>query len=70
MTMEQLELRVHGMSCAACERRIEKALSQLAGVVRSTADHRAKTVKVAFDPARASVQSVSARIEQAGYEVV
>jgi copper chaperone CopZ len=68
--MEQLELRVNGMSCSACERRIEKALSQLDGVVRSTADHRARTVRVVFDSAQASAEAVTARIEQAGYEVV
>lgn len=50
--MEQLELRVNGMTCSACERRIEKALAQIDGVVRSAADHRAKSVKVAFDPRR------------------
>ena len=68
--MEHLEFRVNGMTCSACERRIEKALGQVDGVVRSAADHRAKSVKVAFDPARTSAQTVEARIKQAGYEVV
>jgi copper chaperone CopZ len=68
--MEQLELRVDGMTCSACEKRIEKALAQIDGVVRSAADHRVKRVKVAFDPARTSAQTVEARIRQAGYEVV
>ncbi len=68
--MEQIELRVNGMSCRACERRIEKALVQVEGVLRSAADHRAGQVRVVFDPARASQQSVRSRIEQAGYEVL
>ena len=67
--MEQLELRVNGMTCMGCERRIERALGQVDGVVRSAADHRAARVKVVFDPARTSAQTVQARIKQAGYEV-
>jgi Cu+-exporting ATPase len=67
--MEQLELRVNGMTCMACERRIERALAQVDGVVRSEADHRAARVKVVFDPARTSAETVQARIKQAGYEV-
>lgn len=68
--MEQIELRVNGMSCRACEQRIEKALAQVDGVLRSAADHRAGQVRVVFDPARASQKSVRSRIEQAGYEVL
>ena len=67
--MEQLDLHVNGMTCAACERRIERALAQVDGVVRSAADHRAARVKVVFDPARTSAQTVQTRIERAGYEV-
>ena len=66
--MEQVELRVSGMTCMACERRIERALAQVDGVVRSAADHRAARVKVVFDPARTSAETVQARIKQAGYE--
>ena len=69
LVMEQLELRVNGMTCGACEQRIQRALAQVDGVVRSAADHRAARVKVVFDPARTSAQSVQARIKQAGYEV-
>lgn len=67
--MEQLELRVNGMTCTGCEQRIQRALGQVDGVVRSVADHRAARVKIVFDPARISPQAAQARIEQAGYEV-
>ena len=67
--MEQVELHVKGMSCGACEQRIQRALAQINGVVRSAADHRAARVKVVFDPARTSTETVRARITDAGYEV-
>lgn len=68
--MERLNLRVKGMTCTACERRIERALAQVDGVARSNADHRGAQVKVVFDPARTSAEAVQDRIVQAGYEVV
>lgn len=52
--MEQVELRVSGMTCRACEQRIEKALTRIEGVVQTAADHRTAQVRVLFDPARTS----------------
>jgi len=68
--MEQVDLQVTGMSCTACEQRIQRALAQVDGVVRGAADHRAARVRIVFDPARTSAEAVQRRIEQAGYEVV
>jgi copper chaperone CopZ len=67
--MEQVDLRVNGMSCGACEQRIQRALAQVEGVMRSTADHRAARVSVVFDPSRTSTGAVRERIRQAGYDV-
>jgi len=68
--MQQLELHVTGMTCGACEQRIQRALARLAGVVRSTANHRAGRVDVVFDPGRTSAGDIQARIAQAGYGVI
>ena len=67
--MQQIEFRVSGMSCRACEQRIEKALTRVEGVARSSADQRAGHVRVVFDTARTSEQAVRSCIERAGYEV-
>ena len=67
--MEQVDLDVSGMSCGACEQRIEKALTRIDGVVQSAADHRAARVRVMFDPARTSEGAVRSCIERAGYSV-
>ena len=67
--MRQLEVRVTGMSCSACERRIERALARVVGVVRTYADHQAGHVRVVFDPAQTSEQAARSCIEQAGYGV-
>jgi copper chaperone CopZ len=67
--VEQLELKVSGMTCTGCEGRIAKALSRLEGVVCSTANHQTGRVRVVFDAARTSERAVRSTIEQAGYEV-
>ena len=67
--MEQVDLDVSGVSCGACEQRIEKALTRIDGVVQSAADHRAARVRVMFDPARTSEGAVRSCIERAGYSV-
>ena len=67
--MQQVDLGVTGMTCRACEQRIENALTRIEGVVRSAADHRAARVRVMFDPARTSEDAVRSCIERAGYAV-
>jgi copper chaperone CopZ len=68
--MEQVELHVTGMTCSACEQRIQRALAHVEGVVRSAADHRTARVSVVFDPARTSAEAVQSCITGAGYQVV
>ena len=67
--MKQMDLKVTGMDCSACEQRIQSTLFQLEGVVRSSADHVSGDVTVVIDPPRATEAAVRTAIEQAGYEV-
>ena len=67
--MQQLNFRVTGMTCNACEQRIERALARVDGIAQSAADHRAERVRVMFDPARTSEAAVRSYIERAGYTV-
>ena len=67
--MKQVDLRVSGMTCRACEQRIERALSKIEGVALSAADHRAAQVRVMFDPAQTSERALRECVERAGYTV-
>ena len=67
--MEQLVLSVHGMTCTACENRIQRALGKLDGVRQARADHQAGEVRVLVDPAKTPKDAVRACITDAGYEV-
>ncbi len=66
---EELVLQVGGMTCTGCEARVGKVLGRLDGVRSATADHQAGQVRVLFDPARASAETIGDAITGAGYEV-
>jgi len=67
--MKQVQLKVSGMDCTQCERRLENALSQVDGVVRSKADHQQGSLSVVIDPAKANEDAVRAAIAKAGFGV-
>jgi Cu+-exporting ATPase len=67
--VKQVAIQVNGMTCRACEQRVEKALTRVDGVVQSAADHRAAQVRVMFDPTVTSEGAVRSCIERAGYTV-
>ncbi len=67
--MKQIQLIVSGMDCTHCERRLETAVSQVAGVVRSKADHRQGSLSVVMDPAKANEDAIRAAIAKAGFGV-
>ena len=66
---EELVLKVGGMTCTGCEARVGKVLDRLDGVRSAIADHQAGEVRVLFDPAQNSVESIGDAITGAGYEV-
>ncbi len=65
-----INLAIGGMSCAACELRIEKALSRINGVVSAKASFARADVTVIIDEARVKPEQLTAAIEQAGYQVL
>ena len=68
--MEDIVLRVDGMTCDGCEGRIRGAVGQLPGVQDVTASHERGEVRVAADPSRISRAEVRRAFERAGYQVV
>jgi Cu+-exporting ATPase len=65
-----VELGLLGMTCAACVRRVDKALRSVDGVRDANVNLVTHRATVTFDPATASVDALAAAIEKAGYEVV
>jgi Cu+-exporting ATPase len=63
-------LAVGGMTCAACARRIERALRGVAGVTDAAVNFATEQAQVRFDPARVQPPALEAAIEAAGYAVL
>ena len=61
-------LRVGGMSCAACQARVQKVLQRAPGVVDATVNLMTEEASVEFEPGATDPASLARVIEQAGYE--
>lgn len=68
--MEDIIIKVSGMSCQHCVKAVEGALLGLPGVNRAVVDLAAGQVAVAFDSAKTSLPQMQEAIENQGYDVV
>ena len=65
---ETCELKIGGMECAACVRRIEKALVRVPGVEKAEVNLLAGEGSFAYDPAQTDPQAIAEAIENIGFE--
>lgn len=66
--MKELELKVEGMVCGGCEKRVVNALSDLQGVSEVVASHQNGTVLVKMTE-EVDVEVLKEKIEDLGFEV-
>jgi P-type Cu+ transporter len=64
------ELTVTGMTCAACVRRVEKAVRAVPGVEEASVNLVTHRTSIRFDPSATQESALVAAIEKAGYGVV
>ncbi len=67
--MTRVDLPIEGMTCAACVRRVDRALAKLDGVEHSEVSLAAAAASVSYDDELISADDIAARIEQLGYSV-
>ena len=67
--VRRIDLPVEGMTCAACVRRIERALHATDGIREAKVNLVTRTATVTFDPAAATREALVTAIERAGYSV-
>jgi P-type Cu+ transporter len=68
-TPGELTLPIEGMTCAACVRRVERALTRVEGVSGANVNLATERATVSFDPARVDAAALQAAVERAGYQV-
>ena len=65
--MKEIIIKVEGMMCGGCEKRIQNALKSIEGVEEVVASHENKTVKVI---ANIDENILKEKIEDIGFKVV
>ena len=65
--MKEIELKIHGMSCAVCAGRVEKALEKVYGVRRVVVNLASGTAHIEFDPGSISPARLVEVVKSAGY---
>ncbi|MFC5300734.1 heavy-metal-associated domain-containing protein [Azospira restricta] len=66
--MEEIVIKVGGMSCQGCVKGVGGALQALPGVADVAVSLDAGEARVRFDPAQVSIVELRAAIEDAGFD--
>ncbi len=67
--LEEIDLPVDGMTCAACVRRVERSLDKVEGVSEANVNLATEKARVTFDPGKVDLTGLKTAIEKAGYTV-
>ncbi len=63
-----ITIPVQGMTCAACQARVQRTLEQEPGVIEASVNLMMKSAAVRFDPAATSPEDLVAAIRDTGYQ--
>jgi len=66
--MKNINLKVSGMMCGGCEKRLKKSLSAMTGIKNIDADHKTGAVIVSAEDV-VDETAVKAKIEDIGFHV-
>ena len=67
--MEEINLKVEGLECTGCEKRIQNAVRNIAGVKEVKANHESGTV-VIIAKNGVDVEEIKNKINDLGFEVI
>jgi P-type Cu+ transporter len=67
LQMENITLKLRGMSCAACARGIEDAINSVPGVNECSVNFGAEQATVAYEPRKTDLPAIIAAVDAAGY---
>ena len=68
--MTHEDIHVEGMTCGHCIETVTQAVNSIAGISQVSVDLDNKLVSVDFDESRTSLDTVSSKITEVGFEVV
>jgi copper chaperone CopZ len=65
--MSGLKLKITGMTCGHCQKRVETALTKVPGVFSAVVDLQDATAEVDYDDDTATIEDLTAAVAKAGY---
>jgi Cu+-exporting ATPase len=65
--MDNLTLKLRGMSCASCANRIEEVISSVPGVSECNVNFGAEQATVKYDPRKTNIEEIQNAVDAAGY---
>ncbi len=65
--METLTLKLRGMSCASCAKSIERAISEVPGVVETNVNFGIEQATITYNPKQTNLEKIQAAVTDAGY---
>ena len=68
VVLDKVELRLKGMTCAACAARLEKALNKLDGVVKAVVNFAMGNAMVEYNASQVTVGDMIKAVQRAGYD--
>ena len=67
---ESKNLKIEGMTCAACAKAVERASKKLNGVKCASVNFATEKLAVTYDPAEVNLSDIKAAIKKAGYKAI
>ena len=67
--MKNIEMKIEGMHCEGCSKRLTKVLSNIEGVKAVEVSLENKLAKIEYDEEVAKIEDFKEAIEDAGFEV-
>ena len=68
--MKSQQIKIGGMSCSACAKAIERAVSKIEGVSEASVNYATEKLQIGFDENKVTNDMLNAAITKAGYEVI
>ena len=70
LNMKKVEIKIEGMHCEGCSKRLTKVLSNVEGVNMAEVSLENKLADIEYDETIAKIEDFYEAIEDAGFEVV
>jgi len=67
---KELVLKITGMHCASCVRRVEQALESTPGVISAAVNLATEKAAIAYDPTLVTPTALAEEVKNLGYNVV